>query len=166
VCDDGDLLLGDVVEVDEVLLRPVGDGDHVVGVARGAWDDGLEDEPVAARHQLGLALEGEVVHGQDGHADGPKRQRVLVMAEPRPHVTQEPRELPRHAHLLGARGKLDRLDAGWNPVGVPCHRSEAEVWCHRGQLAEEVLDVRLVARPLPSENVGIEKDVDHAAASR
>ena len=45
-------------------------------------------------------------------------------------------------------------------------RREAQVGRGSRQLAEEVLDVGLVAGPLAAEDVGVEEHVDHAAASR
>ena len=49
---------------------------------------------------------------------------------------------------------------------MPGDRREAEVTAERGQAAQEVLDVRLVAGPLAAENVGVDHDErGHAASS-
>ena len=46
-----DLLRREAVELDEVALRPLRDGEHARRAPRGARDDPPEDEPVAAAHR-------------------------------------------------------------------------------------------------------------------
>ena len=46
---------------------------------------------------------------------------------------------------------------------MPRDRGELEVGCDAGKLPEQVLDVGLVARALPAENVGV--DQDHATSA-
>ena len=68
-----------------------------------------------------------------------------------------------HPRLGEPRGQLDRLDALGNQLGMPRDRGELEVGRDAGQLPEQVLDVGLVARALPAENVGV--DQDHATSA-
>ncbi len=156
----------DPVELFEVFARPFGDGDHTVGAPRRARDDRAEDEPVLPRHQIRLALEGQVVNGQDRAAAGAERERVLVVRDPGPEPTDEAREAPRHAPLLRAGGELDRLDPVGNELRLAGDGGEVEVRSGAWERAQQVPDVGLVARALAAEDVGIEEDVDHAAASR
>ena len=156
----------DPVEVLEILPRALGDGDHAVGALRRARDDRAEDEPVLPRHQVGLALEGQVVDGQDRPAARAERQRVLVVRDARPEPPDEAGEAPRHPPLLRAGGELDRLDPVRDELRLAGDGGEAEVRGGAGQLAQEVPDVGLVAGALAAEDVGVEQDVDHAAASR
>ena len=84
----------------------------------------------------------------------------------RSHSPKEPRKLPGHAQLLRAGRQLERLDPGRHPRGMAGHSCEPQIGRRRRQLAEQVLDVSLVAGPLAAEHVGVDEDVDHAAASR
>ena len=156
----------DPVELFEVFARPLGDGDHAVGALRRARDDRAEDEPVLPRHQVGLALEGQVVDGQDRAAAGAERQRVLVVREPRAEPADEAGEAPRHPPLLGAGGELDRLDPVGDELRLAGDGGEVEVRGGARERAQQVPDVGLVAGALAAEDVGVEEDVDHAAASR
>ena len=81
-----------------------------------------------------------------------------------PHPAECSRERPGHAELLRARAELVRLDAGGNELRVPGDGDEANPGPRgeRPELAEEVERVRLVARPLPPENVRIEGHDLHA----
>jgi hypothetical protein len=67
---------------------------------------------------------------------------------------------------LGARGELDRLDAVRDELRLAGDGGEAKVRGGGGKCAQEVPNVRLVAGSLAAEDVGVEQDVDHAAASR
>ena len=85
----------------------------------------------------------------------------------------EPAERPRngvqHAHLLEARGHVHRLDARRHELGPPGQRGKAEPAAGENRQArEQVLDVGLVARALPAEDVRIDdhERSAHAAASR
>ncbi len=106
------------------------------------------------------------MNGQDGRQAGEERQRVLEVGEPRPEPPDEPRQPPRHAPLLRAGVKLDRLDTVRNEVRVPRDGRKAEIRSHVRQLPEQIGDVGLVAGPLAAEDVGVQEHVDHAAASR
>ena len=161
-----DVLRGDPVEVLEVLPRPLGDGDHAVGALRRARDDRAEDEPVLSGHQVGLALEGQVVDGQDRGDSRAQRQRVLVVGEARLEPPDEAGEAPRHPPLLGVGGELDRLDPVRDELRLAGDGREMKVRGGAGERAQEVPDVGLVAGALAAEDVGVEQDVDHAAASR
>src|SRR4029453_11146622 len=63
VRDDADLLLWNPVEVEQVVARPIRDGDDAVGLTRRARDGRLEDEPILPRLQAGGALGGAAVQG-------------------------------------------------------------------------------------------------------
>jgi hypothetical protein len=166
VGDDADLFRGNAVELDEVVARPLGDRNDSVGRSRRARHGRLEDKAILPGHQAGLALEGEVVNGEYGAADRPKGKRVLVMAKTRPDTPEEPRQRPRHSHLLRAGRQLQRLDPGRHALGMARDRGEVELGRRGRQRPQQVLDVGLVAGALPSEHVGVDQDVDHAAASR
>ena len=86
------------------------------------------------------------------------------MGEARLQLSQETRQLNGHAEDLVARGQLDRLDAVGDELGVARDRGETNVWSAPRKPAEELADVRLVARAPAAERIGV--DEDHAAASR
>jgi hypothetical protein len=74
-----------------------------------------------------------------------------------------------HPRLLESGRNVHRLDAVRDEVGTTGEGREAKVVAGEiRQPPEEVLDIRLVARALPAENVGIDDDERpcHAAASR
>ncbi len=74
-----------------------------------------------------------------------------------------------HSHLLQARRNVHGLDAGRDELGTPGQRRETEIVAgERRQAREQILDVGLVARPLPAEHVGVDHDERsaHEAASR
>jgi hypothetical protein len=100
------------------------------------------------------------VNGENGTAEGAEREGVLIVADPRSYLAQQPRQLPRHAELLGARRKLDRFDPLRHEIWMARHCREAQVGRGRGQPAKQVLDVGLVAGPLPTEDVSVDEDVD------
>jgi hypothetical protein len=52
---------------------------------------------------------------------------------------------------------MDRLDALGDEIRPACHRCEVQVGPRSGKLAQKVCEVRLVARALAAEDVGIEK---------
>ena len=104
--------------------------------------------------------------GQDRGNARSERQRVLVVGEARPEPPDEAGEAPRHPPLLGVGGELDRLDAVRDERRLSGHGGEAQVRGGAGERAQEVPDVGLVAGALAAEDVGVEQDVDHAAASR
>jgi hypothetical protein len=113
-------------------------------------------EPVLEGHQAGVALEREVVDGEHRRADGPQRQRVLVVAEAWSDAAQQPRQPPGHPELLRAGRERERLDSLWYALRVAGDRGEAQVGRRGGQGAEEVLDVGLVPGPLPPEHVRVD----------
>ena len=86
-----------------------------------------------------------------------ERQRVLEVRELGPEPPEQPRQRAGHPRLLEPRRQLDRLDAGRDELGMPRHGREAEVGRGRGQLAQQVRHVRLVAGALPAEHVGVER---------
>ena len=77
------------------------------------------------------------------------------------------REPPRHAQLLAPQAELDRLDARRNEIRPTRDGADPEPgWGgEREQLAEQVQDVRLVARPAATEHVRIDDDERAAHAS-
>src|SRR5437667_853958 len=72
---------------------------------------------------------------------------------------QQPGDAPGHSQLLELRLELDRLDPVRDELGPAGDRAEAELLAPQGgQPPEQVLDVRLVAGPLPAEHVGVDDD--------
>jgi hypothetical protein len=49
---------------------------------------------------------------------------------------------------------------------VPRNRREVQVWRRLGQPAKKILEVGFVTGSLAAEDVRVDKNVDHAAASR
>ena len=157
---DGDLLRGDAVELDEVVARPLRNGEHVRGATRRPWHDELEDRALARSHRRRVALEGEILHGEHSRAREPRRDRVHEVREARPEAPQQARHRPQHAQLLHLRVELDRADAVGHEVGPACDGREIEV---ARQCAQQLAHVRLVAGATAPEEVGV--DDDHAASS-
>ena len=87
--------------------------------------------------------------------------------ERRPEPAQEQRHANGHAQLLDAAGELDRLDPRRDELGPPRDRREAKSVADGRQRAQKILDVRLVARALPAEHVGVDHDerIAHAPSS-
>jgi hypothetical protein len=158
----------ETVEVDEIGLRALGDGQHSSGAARGAWNDHLERQAVEEAHRLGLPLEREVVDGHDRRARAAQGQRVLEVRHVRPQPSERARDGPRHSQLLRPSRQRDRLDSGRDEIGPPAERGEAQlVATELGEAPKQVLHVRLVPRPLAPEHVRVDDDERaHAAASR
>ena len=104
--------------------------------------------------------------GQDRGDARPERQRVLVVGKARLEPPDEAGEAPGHPPLLGVGGELDRLDAVRDELRLAGDGREAQVRGGAGERAQEVPDIGLVAGALAAEDVGVEQDVDHAAASR
>ena len=92
---------------------------------------------------------------------------MLEVRERGPEAAEQARHRPGHPQLLRAGAELDRLDTPGDELGVARDRGEAELVAgERGQPAEQVLDVGLVAGALPAEDVGVDDDERrHAAAS-
>ena len=92
---------------------------------------------------------------------------MLEMRERRAQPAQQTRHRPAHPELLGGCAEDDRLDPGGHELWMPRDRREPElIAAERRQPAEQVLDVGLVAGPLPAEHVGVEHDERlHAAPS-
>ena len=66
--DHGDLLLGHAVELDQVALRPLGDGDHAAGAPHRERHAGPEGSVSFSGIAFQAALEREVVDGDHcGH---------------------------------------------------------------------------------------------------
>ncbi len=164
---DGDLLRRQRVELDEVVLRPLRDRQHAPRTARRARHDEPKDRRLAATHEPRVALEREVLDSEHGRARQGERQRVHEVRERRTKPAQEERHTHGHTQLLDARRQRDRLDTRRHELGAPRDRGKAQAAAGRGQRAEQVLDVRLVARALPAEHVGVDDDerLAHAAAS-
>ncbi len=151
------------VQLDDVALRPLGDGEHVVGATRGARDDEPEHGAIEPAHRRRVVLEGEVVQRDDGATPPAQRQRMLEVRELGPEPAEQSRQRPRHPLLLQPRGQLDRLDTVGHELGMARHGREAQVGRDARQLAQQVRDVRLVARARAAEHVGV--DEDHATSS-
>jgi hypothetical protein len=87
---------------------------------------------------------------------------VHEVREPRTKPRERARHRPRHAQLLRARRQHDRLDPLGDERCVARQRRDPKVAGERRHRAEQVLDVRLVARAAAAEEVGVEDD--HSAA--
>ena len=85
----------------------------------------------------------------------------------RADVPQQARDRPGHPQLLASRGQVQRLDAFGHELRPARDRSEAKIVCDTRQRTQELLDIRLVAGPLPPEHVGVDHDerLVHATAS-
>src|SRR5262249_41021163 len=111
---------------------------------------------------------GEVVDGDDRGAGAGKRERVLEVGQAGPEPSQRARHRRRHAQRLRAGPNLHRLDALRNEVWPARDRSKTEIAPGElRQAAQQVLAVRLAARPLAPEDVRVQDhERGHAAASR
>ena len=154
----GDLAGSDSVQLDRVPLRALGHGDHVVGASRRARYDRLEREAVEQCHRGRVTLEVEVVEGDDGAPPPAEWKCVLEVREAGAQRAQEARQRPGHSRLLQAGRQLDRVDARRHSRGVARDGGETEVGRDTRQLAQEVLDVRLLAGPVPAEYVRVDHD--------
>ena len=94
-----------------------------------------------------------------GHGTA-ERQRVLEVRERRAQPVERTRHGPRHPQLLRARRERNRLDAVGHEVGTPRQRREPEIASGSRELAQQVLDVRLVPGALAAEDVRVEHDED------
>ena len=92
---------------------------------------------------------------------------MLEVHDGRPEAPQRPRDGKRHPQLLKARTQLDGLDAVGDEVGTAREGGEAKrALAHRGQTAEEILDVGLVSGSPAAEHIRVENDKRrHDAAS-
>ena len=107
------------------------------------------------------------MHGDNCRARARERQRVLEVRERRPDATEQPRQRPRHAQLLGPRLERERLDAVGHELRMPRDRGEAKgSRCGVREPSQHVLHVRLVAGALPPEHVRVDDDERRHASSR
>jgi hypothetical protein len=155
-----DLLRGDPVQLDEVVARALGDGEDVRGPAGGPGHHRLEDRALAAAHDRRVALEREVLDGEHRRARQRRRDRVDEVREQRTQAAEEPRHRPQHAELLHARVELDRADALRDEIRPARDGGDVEV---AGKRTQQLTHIGLVARPVATEEVGV--DDDHAAAA-
>ena len=159
----------EAVQVDEVVLRPLRDRQYAGGAAHRVGDDETKDRAVAQAHHGRVALEREIVDGHDRRARARDRERVLEVRERGAEPAERAWDGPEHPRLLHPRGHVHGLDPGRDEVGTTGQRGEAKLVTGEGrQVSQQVLDVRLVARPLPAEHVRVDDDERraHAAASR
>src|SRR5207245_10498438 len=92
----------------------------------------------------------------DGGARTPERQRVQKVRDRRADTPQQARDRPGHPQFLAPRWQVQRLDAFGHELGPARNRGEAKIVCDPRKRAQELLDVRLVAGPLPAEHVGVD----------
>src|SRR5438128_2437407 len=87
--------------------------------------------------------------------------------ERRPDAPEQTRDRPHHPQLLASRGEAKRLDTGRHKLGPARDRREAKVVRDPREGAQQLLDVRLVTRSLPTEDVRVDHDERsrHEAAS-
>ena len=105
--------------------------------------------------------------GQDRGDARAQRQRVLVVGE-RAAGAAGARRGRRHAirhSWESAASSIGSTPSGMS-AGFRVTAAKRRSGAARGKLAQEVPDVGLVAGALAAEDVGVEQDVDHAAASR
>ena len=91
------------------------------------------------------------------------RQTLQEVRERRPVAPEEERHADGHPHLLALGAEANGLDPGRDELRVAGHGDEPEVGRDAGQLADQVRHIRLVARPLAAEHVGV--DHDHRSSS-
>src|SRR5262249_21922124 len=165
VRDDGDAPRRNVVQVHEVSLGALGDGDHPCGASNGARNGEAEGHPILPAHQLGVTCERDVVHRDDARARRTQRERVLRVTELDSEAPQRPWERPGHPELLRAGRQLVWLDIVRDQLRMTRDRDEPNVGgrCARADLAEQVQGVGLVPGPLAAEDVGIEGDRLHTS---
>ncbi len=161
---DDDALGGDPVELDDVGLGAPGDREDAVRVANGTRKDEAERRAVLPAHQRGVSRERDVVDRDDTRRRWAQREGVLSVAEVRAESAERPGKRPRHAELLRASLELAGLDALGHELGMPGDGDEAQVGRDARQLAQQVPDVRLVARALAAEDVGVDDDEAHASS--
>ncbi len=135
----------------------------MVGTPRRARHNRLEEQPVAPAHQRRVPLEREILDRHDGAAAVAERNRVQEVGDVRPEPAEKPWQRPRHARDLRTGRERHGVDSVRDELGVTRHRDEPEIRCERRQLAQQVRHGRLIARPLPPEHVGVDKD--HATSS-
>jgi hypothetical protein len=131
---DRDLRLRHAVQLDQVTLRPLRDGDHASSPADRTRDDPPEDRPVPASHRADFALERKVVDGDDRRPAPAERQRVLEVRQRRAQTPKRTGHRPRHTQLLRPRRNVDRLDSGRHELGLAGQRGEPELVA--GQLGQ------------------------------
>jgi hypothetical protein len=163
-----DLLRRNPVMLDEVPLRPLRDGEHAGRAPDRARHHRPEDEPVAAAHQLRVALEREVVNGHDRGTAAPPRDHMLEVDERRIEATQQPRHSDAHPDDLAVGVEPDRFDTVWHELRPARHGPKPQSMVELCQLREQGRDVALVPGAPASEDVGVEDDerLAHAATSR
>ena len=156
----------DTVELHEVSLRALGHREYAHRAPDRSRNDEPKDRPVFPAHQRRVTLEREVVDGHNTRAGRQKWQGVLRMAEIGADVSERTWQRPGHAEILGTSPELDRLDPSGNEVGPArdCHEPNPSLGRQRRELAEQVADVGLVARPLAPEDVGVERDHPHVSS--
>ena len=158
---DGDPVLRDPVQLDEIVARPLGDREHMCRAARRPRNDRLEDQPLPPDHHRRIALEREVLHRQHRRARQARRHRVEEVRQLRLQPPEQPGQRPRHPKLLQRGAELDRPHPLRHEVGPSGHCDEVEV---ARQRPKQLPHVRLVAGAPPPEDVRVDRD--HAAASR
>ena len=115
-------------------------------------------------------LEREVVDHDDRRARRANGDGVLRVYESGTTPAEQPRQRPEHPQLLHRRLQHERLDPLGHELRMPSGRADPEAGGarERAELAQEVPDVRLVARPVPSQHVRVDDDqrLAHASARR
>ena len=97
-----------------------------------------------------------------------ERQRVLEVTERRAELPEQARQRHRQPQLLERRPEPHGLDSLGDEAGVARDGGDPNSGSgrQRRQLAQEVEHVRLVARALAAEDVGIDDDERSHASSR
>src|SRR6266542_5886655 len=165
---DQDLVVANAVTLDEVALRPPRADEYAGRAANGQRNERAKEDAVADAHEIGMTLEGQIVHRDDDGSAYQRRSDVLDMDEARSDRAQQPREADRHPQDLRLAPDHQRFDARRAATGLAHERGETERRLETDQLSQEVRDVGLVARAVSTERVGIDDDEGrrHASAPR
>ena len=112
---DGDLLLRNPVQLDEIVARPQGDREH--GAARRAERGTTTLKIERSRRPMTrqIPLEGEVLHGEHGRAREARRQRVHEMGERGPEAAQQERQ---PQTIRSSCRRVRQLDRRGSPRGT------------------------------------------------
>ncbi len=96
--------------------------------------------------------------GDEGRAAKARRQRVLEVDERRPQAAQRAWDAAGHPDDLAPGLQAQWLDTRGHELRRARERDKTKSRVEPTELAEEVLDVRLVPGPPPPEHVGVDDD--------
>ena len=89
-CDD-DLFRGRPVHLDQVALRPLGDGKHTLGLPHRPTYEDLEGREVPEAEDARISFPREILHGDDRGSWATERQRMDEVRDVGPEPPQQTR---------------------------------------------------------------------------